>query len=91
LGELVTKVLKGKLGFIAPSVMMASCFLYEEGEGADEDLVANLDLILTACPAGGICDGKVICVEDFNQKLEVSDGCSNLYLSQLGLSLCWLF
>lgn len=31
LGDVVTRVLKAKLGFNEPSIMMGSCFLYEEG------------------------------------------------------------
>mmetsp|Transcript_28807 Transcript_28807/g.48350 ORF Transcript_28807/g.48350 Transcript_28807/m.48350 type:complete len:300 (+) Transcript_28807:1-900(+) len=71
LGEVVAKVIKTKLGFNEPMVMVGSDFLYEEGEGADEDLADNLALTLTSCPAGGIVDGSVLVVEDFTQKLEV--------------------
>ena len=31
LGDVVTRVIKAKLGFNEPSIMMGSCFLYEEG------------------------------------------------------------
>lgn len=31
LGDMVTRVIKAKLGFNEPSIMMGSCFLYEEG------------------------------------------------------------
>lgn len=71
LSDVVTKVLKGKLGFNEPSVMLSSSFLYEEGDGADEDLRENLPLRLADCPAGGIQDGSLLSVEDFTQKLEV--------------------
>jgi len=71
LGEVVAKVIKTKLGFNEPMVMVGSDFLYEEGEGADEDLADNLALTLSSCPAGGIVDGSVLVVEDFTQKLEV--------------------
>ena len=46
--------------------------LYEEGEGADESLAANLSLTLSACPGGGVTDGAVLTVEDFSQNLSVS-------------------
>jgi hypothetical protein len=72
LQDFVTKVLKGRLGFNEPSVMLGSCFLYEEGDGCDEDLAENLPLLLSACPAGGIQDGALLSLEDFTQKLEVS-------------------
>lgn len=32
LGDVVTRVIKAKLGFNEPSIMMGSCFLYEEGK-----------------------------------------------------------
>jgi hypothetical protein len=72
LGEVVTRVIKAKLGFNEPSITMGSCFLYEEGEGADEDLVENLTLKLSACPAGGVVNGTQLVIEDFTQNLEVS-------------------
>jgi hypothetical protein len=39
LEKIVRVVLKGKLGFNAPSISINGCGLYEEGEDADEDLV----------------------------------------------------
>jgi hypothetical protein len=71
LEELVTRVIKGKLGFSQPTIMQGSNFLYEEGEGADEDLLDNLPLKLSACPAGGVQDGAQLMIEDFTQNLEV--------------------
>lgn len=71
LGDFVQKVVKGKLGFSLPSVMMNNSFLYEEGDGADEELAENLELILSQCPAGGIKGGSIVAVEDFSQKLEL--------------------
>ena len=52
--------------------MLGSSFLYEEGDGADEDLRDNLPLPLAQCPAGGVKDGSLLTVEDFTQKLSVS-------------------
>ena len=78
LGEVVTRVIKAKLGFNEPSITMGSCFLYEEGEGADEDLVENLTLKLSACPAGGVVNGTQLVIEDFTQNLEVSKRSANL-------------
>jgi hypothetical protein len=71
LGDLVTRVIKAKLGFNAPSIMLGSSGLYEEGEGADEDLAENLPLKLAQCPAGGVVDGAQLQIEDFTQNLEV--------------------
>ena len=49
LGDLLKYVVKGKLGFNQPSVYLGTSGLYEEGEGADEDLVANLPKMLCDC------------------------------------------
>lgn len=65
-------MIKSKLGFNEPTVMMGSCSLHEEGDGADEDLLENLPLKLSALPAGGIQDGCVLSIEDFTQDLSVS-------------------
>mmetsp|Transcript_7033 Transcript_7033/g.7145 ORF Transcript_7033/g.7145 Transcript_7033/m.7145 type:complete len:344 (-) Transcript_7033:261-1292(-) len=64
-------VVKGRLGFNAPTIMQGSNTLYEEGEDADEDLAENLRLILNTCPAGGIINGSEITIEDFTQDLTV--------------------
>eukprot|EP01038_Epipyxis_sp_PR26KG_P011518 gene11518-15431_t len=69
LEEMVTKVIKKKLGFNTPTIMIDSSSVYEEGEGADDDLKDNLKLKLANCPCGGIKDGSIIMVEDFTQEL----------------------
>lgn len=69
---LVQKVLKGRLGFNLPSVVMEDSILYEEGDGADLDLAENLPLLLCRCPAGGLRDGSLITVEDFTQDLTLN-------------------
>lgn len=71
LSDLITRVIKAKLGFNEPTVMMGDCILHEEGEGADEDLRENLPLKLSELPAGGVQDGCVLAIEDFTQNLEV--------------------
>lgn len=71
LKELVTLVLKGKLGFNEPTISVGASGLYEEGEDADEDLAANLVLMLNQCPGGGVQDGTLLTVEDLSQDLEV--------------------
>ena len=45
--------------------------LYEEGDGADEDLKDNLPLTLAQCPAGGLVCGTVVTIEDYTQELTV--------------------
>ena len=71
-GDLVNKVLKKKLAFHEPTVMINYSQVYEEGEGADEDLKDNLVFVLQDCPGGGINDGTVVSVSDFSQDMEVN-------------------
>ena len=68
------------MGFNEPIVMLGSSFLYEEGEGADEDLRDNLPLPLTQCPAGGVRDGTLLTLEDFTQKLNVSNFVPHIHI-----------
>ena len=63
--------MKGRLSFNAPTIMQGHNTLYEEGDGADEDLIRNLPLLLASCPAGGVIDGSEITIEDFTQDLMV--------------------
>ena len=72
LRDVVTKVLKERLGFNNPSVSVGASPIYEEGEGCDEDLAENLTLLLSKCPAGGIHDCTELTVEDFTQDMTVS-------------------
>lgn len=65
------RVLKARIGFNEPSVLLGHSYLYEEGEDADEDLRDNLPLTLAHCPGGGIRDGVILTVEDFTQELTV--------------------
>mmetsp|Transcript_29432 Transcript_29432/g.41979 ORF Transcript_29432/g.41979 Transcript_29432/m.41979 type:complete len:653 (-) Transcript_29432:14-1972(-) len=71
LGDLVLKVLKGKLAFGEVTVMLGSSVIFEEGEDADEDMQQSLQLKLNCCPAGGVVGGTVLCVEDATQKAQV--------------------
>ena len=68
------------MGFNEPIVMLGSSFLYEEGEGADEDLRDNLPLPLAQCPAGGVRDGTLLTLEDFTQKLNVSNFVPHIHI-----------
>ena len=69
--DFVTLVLKGRLGFNAPSVSVGADPIYEEGEDCDEELAENLHLILTQCPAGGIHHNSELTIEDFSQDMNV--------------------
>ena len=71
LGDLVSRVVKGRLGCNEPTLMVGANCLYEEGEDADEDLLDNLPLRLENCPAGGITDGAVVVVDDYSQHLQL--------------------
>ena len=46
LQDLIGKVIKGKMGFCEPSLILGEGILYEEGEDADEDLQMNLQKFL---------------------------------------------
>ena len=68
---LLSKIIKGELGFAQPTIMINGDIVYEEGDGAEEDYVCNLPKTLTNLPAGGIQGGTVVRVEDYSQDLEV--------------------
>jgi ubiquitin-like 1-activating enzyme E1 B len=72
LQELVSKVLKGRLGVNEPTITIGSSGVYEEGEGCATELAANLPLLLKDLPCGGITDATNISVEDFSQDLDMN-------------------
>lgn len=72
LAELLSKVIKGRLGFNEPTIACGANLLYEEGEGCDEDLQENLPRVISQCPGGGIVDGSMLNISDFTQDLEVN-------------------
>ena len=66
------QVVKKKLGFEEPTIMLEGDIIYEEGEGADTAMYsANLAKLLKNLPCGGIQNGTVLRIEDFSQDLEV--------------------
>ena len=65
-------MLKSKLGFNNPSVLIDGSSIYEEGDDADESLAENLPMLLKNCPAGGVTDGTILMIEDFSQDLETN-------------------
>jgi ubiquitin-like 1-activating enzyme E1 B len=71
LQDLVDKVLKGRLGINEPGVSIGDSQVYEEGEGCEEKLRANLPKKLCDLPAGGIVDSSHLSIEDFSQELTV--------------------
>lgn len=73
-GDLIDRVLKGRLGVNLPSVMFGTSELYVEGDGLDEDEVEffmqNKPKVLIDSPAGGIKDGSILEIEDFSQNMK---------------------
>ena len=70
LAFLVEKVLKGKLSFSQPSVLIGGDIIYEEGEDSDETLAAlNLPKALSKLPAGGIKHETIMEIDDMSQEL----------------------
>jgi ubiquitin-like 1-activating enzyme E1 B len=64
LRNLLDKVIKKDLGFEAPSILIESNTIWEEGDGADtEAFVANLDKKLADLPCGGIQNGWYYMIE----------------------------
>lgn len=72
LQSFVSRILKAHLGFEAPSIMIDSDYIWEEGEDADtESFAVNLTKKLPDLPCGGIQNCTMISVEDFTQDLTV--------------------
>lgn len=72
LQALLGRIIKGKLGFEEPTLMLDGDMVWEEGQDADtETYTPNLAKILSTLPCGGINHGSVVRVEDFTQDLEV--------------------
>uniref|UniRef100_A0A7S2FAA2 Ubiquitin/SUMO-activating enzyme ubiquitin-like domain-containing protein n=1 Tax=Octactis speculum TaxID=3111310 RepID=A0A7S2FAA2_9STRA len=71
LSGLLSKVIKGRLSFTEPTIMLGDGEIWMEGKDA-EDFSVNLPKTLANCPNGGVRDGVVMIVEDFLQDLEVN-------------------
>jgi ubiquitin-like 1-activating enzyme E1 B len=72
LQQFLAEIVKKKLGFEEPTIMLDGDIIYEEGDEADTAMYAsNLDKSLPALPCGGIQNGTVLRIEDFSQELEV--------------------
>ncbi len=72
LDRLLKSVVKGRLGFEAPTVLIDGDFIWEEGEGADsEEYVINLPKTLDMLPCGGIQHGTVFELDDATQNLTI--------------------
>ena len=91
LDDLVTKVIKEKMGLACPSVLIASSCIYEEGDDADEALLATRKKLLADCPCGGVKDGSVLTITDFLQDIHVDISVNSRPQSELpeaGFLLC---
>ena len=72
LKSFLAEVIKKKLGFEEPTVMLEGDIIYEEGDAADTAVYAsNLEKMLKRLPCGGIQNGTILRIEDFTQDLEV--------------------
>lgn len=72
LERLLKTVVKEKLGFEAPTVLIDGDILWEEGDGADsEDYMVNLPKTLAKLPCGGIQHGTVFELDDTTQNLSI--------------------
>jgi len=72
LQELLQRVIKGRLGFEEPTLMLQGDFIWEEGDGADEvEFKGNLSKKLSELPCGGIQHGTVLEIDDNSQSLKV--------------------
>jgi Ubiquitin/SUMO-activating enzyme ubiquitin-like domain len=69
--RLLKTVVKGKLGFEAPTVSVDGDPLWEEGDGAEsEEYMVNLPKFLADLPCGGIKHGTVFELDDTTQNLK---------------------
>ena len=65
-------IVKKKLGFEHPTVMLQGDFIWEEGPGADsEEFFPNLPKFLDKLPCGGIQHGTVVELDDASQNLTI--------------------
>lgn len=65
-------IVKKKLGFEQPTVILAGDFIWEEGDGADmEEFQPNLKKVLSTLPCGGIQHGTVVEIDDASQNLTI--------------------
>lgn len=71
LDQFLGAVVKKRLGFSEPTIMLGTGEIWMEGQDAD-DLSINLPKTLNNLPQGGVQDGQVLCISDFSQDLEVN-------------------
>ena len=65
-------VVKKRLGFEEPTIVLGGDFIWEEGDGADaEEYESNLKKVLSKLPCGGIQHGSVVEIDDASQNLTI--------------------
>ena len=70
LKDFLQRVIKGRLGFQEPTLLLNGDVIWEEGEGAEEEeYECNLPKTLKGLPCGGIQHGTVLEIDDNSQNL----------------------
>jgi len=71
LRDFLAKIVKGRLGFEEPTLMLQGDFIWEEGDGAEVEFEMNLPKKLSGLPCGGIQHGTVLEIDDNSQNLSI--------------------
>jgi ubiquitin-like 1-activating enzyme E1 B len=72
LENFIKTIVKGRLGFEAPTLLLEGDFIWEEGDGADSsEYEPNLAKTLLKLPCGGIHNGTVLEIDDATQNLTI--------------------
>jgi len=69
--DFLAKIVKGRLGFEEPTLMLQGDFIWEEGDGAEAEFEMNLPKKLSGLPCGGIQHGTVLEIDDNSQNLSI--------------------
>jgi len=71
LKDFLAKIIKGRLGFEEPTLILQGDFIWEEGDGAEAEFAMNLPKKLAGLPCGGIQNGTVLEIDDNSQNLSI--------------------
>jgi ubiquitin-like 1-activating enzyme E1 B len=72
LEDFLKLIVKKRLGFEQPTIILGGDFIWEEGDGADaEEFQPNLKKALSKLPCGGIQHGTVVEIDDASQNLTI--------------------
>mmetsp|Transcript_95713 Transcript_95713/g.143373 ORF Transcript_95713/g.143373 Transcript_95713/m.143373 type:complete len:637 (-) Transcript_95713:292-2202(-) len=78
LEQFLKTIVKGRLGFEAPTLLLQGDFIWEEGDGADSsEYELNLAKTLSKLPCGGIRNGTVLEIDDATQNLTIQVSVTN--------------